>query len=107
MHSFQVLLDENNAIRNRIHPVFLPLMAPHIKKVDIALQPGLIMLCWTSLNLEAFFKTVKASLRDLELLVKEVIYVLSLLTIMCTSNLKAVTYFKMDCNSQQLFMVRI
>lgn len=75
-----MLLDENKAIRSCIHPVFLPLMAPHIKKVDIALQPGLIMLCWTSLNLEAFFKTAKASLRDLELLVKEVIRILSSLT---------------------------
>lgn len=69
---FQMLLEENRSIRGRIHSVFHPLMAPHIKKVDIALQPGLVMLCWTSLNLDAFFKTVKAALRDLELLVKEV-----------------------------------
>lgn len=69
---FQMLLEENKSIRKRIHSVFHPLMAPHIKKVDIALQPGLVMLCWTSLNLDGYFKAVKAALRDLELLVKQV-----------------------------------
>ena len=67
-----MLLEEDRATRAKIPPIFQQLMSPHTRKVDIAIQPGLTMLSWTSLNLQAYFTGIKMALRDLELLIKQV-----------------------------------
>ncbi|XP_033097186.1 dynein heavy chain 5, axonemal-like, partial [Anneissia japonica] len=66
------LLEENVALRAEIPSIFQAVMAPHLKKVDLIIQPGLTVLSWTSLNIEAYFHSIRKALRDLALLVKEV-----------------------------------
>ena len=68
----QMLLEEDRSTRAKIPVIFQQLMSPHTRKVDMAIQPGLTMLSWTSLNLQSYFTTIKVALRDLSLLIKQV-----------------------------------
>lgn len=43
-------------------------MAPHMAKLDASIEPGLTMLNWTSLNLNAYLESVYEALRELDLL---------------------------------------
>ncbi|XP_030832172.1 dynein heavy chain 8, axonemal [Strongylocentrotus purpuratus] len=72
VNSLKAILEENAAVRANISSIFQQLMSPHTKKVDIAIQPGLTMLSWTSLNLDAYFNSIKETLRSLFLLIKQV-----------------------------------
>ena len=49
--------------------MFKPLMAPHLTKVEAAIEPGLTMLNWTSLNLDTYVDGVYETLAELELLI--------------------------------------
>ncbi|XP_019624088.1 PREDICTED: dynein heavy chain 8, axonemal-like [Branchiostoma belcheri] len=70
--NLQSLLDENAAIRAKIPNIFLPLLSTTTRKVDRAIAPGLIQLTWSSLNLQGYFDSISAALRDLSLLIKQV-----------------------------------
>ena len=63
------MLRENKRIREKIPELFVPLMKPHLEKVDEMLSPGLSILRWTSLNIRAFTESVHKSLKELELLI--------------------------------------
>ena len=54
----QHLVEEDKRIRGKIPPLFLPLMAPHLERVEEVISPGLTMLRWTSLTLEHFLEAV-------------------------------------------------
>lgn len=56
-------------VRGKIPENLLPLMAPHLEKVNSMLSPGLVLLRWTSLNLGHFSNSATASLESLELLI--------------------------------------
>ncbi|XP_070548103.1 dynein axonemal heavy chain 8-like [Ptychodera flava] len=68
----KLMLEDNTKLHDSIAPIFHPLMAANIKKVDMALNPGLTFLSWTSLNLHSYFASVQASMRELSLLNKRV-----------------------------------
>ena len=63
------MLSENSRIRSKIPELFAPLMEPHLAKVDDMISPGLSILRWTSLNIQAFTESVHRSLKELELLI--------------------------------------
>ena len=44
-------------------------MVPHLTKVEAAIDPGLTMLNWTSLNLDTYVEGVYETLGELELLI--------------------------------------
>jgi hypothetical protein len=44
-------------------------MAPHLAKVDASIDPGLVMLNWTSLNIETYIDSVYDALGEFELLI--------------------------------------
>ena len=44
-------------------------MSPHLAKVDAAVEPGLTMLNWTSLSLDAYLDSVYEAFKELELLI--------------------------------------
>lgn len=66
------MVEQNDRIRGRIPEIFSTLMEPHLEKVDEVISPGLTVLRWTSLNIEAFLQSVEDSLMELELLVERV-----------------------------------
>ena len=68
----QLMVTENNRVRDKVSELFAPLMGPHLEKVDEALSPGLTVLSWSSLNLGLFIDSVYASLRELDLLINRV-----------------------------------
>ena len=63
-----LLLAENVRVRNRVLPVLGQLMVPHLALVDSALEPGLSDLTWTSMTVDHFISSVRAALRDAEVL---------------------------------------
>ncbi|XP_075868615.1 dynein axonemal heavy chain 5 isoform X3 [Nelusetta ayraudi] len=68
----QFMLSENTRVRAKIQSVFEQLAVPHVAKVDDAIQPGLIALNWTSLNIDKYLDRIDKALVDLELLMDRV-----------------------------------
>ncbi|XP_077866685.1 dynein axonemal heavy chain 5-like [Saccoglossus kowalevskii] len=67
-NKLQLLLSENKRVCGKIHAAFEPLMAPHISKLDDAIEPGLTKLTWTSMTIDTYVKDVYDALGELELL---------------------------------------
>ena len=63
------MVSEDVRIRNKVPEIFEPMMVPHLERVDEMVSPGLTILRWTSLNIEAFVDSVTTSLQSLELLI--------------------------------------
>lgn len=59
----------NQQVREKIPKNLIPLMEPHLEKVDNMFSPGLVLLRWTSLNLQHFADSVTTTLEELELLI--------------------------------------
>ncbi|XP_037533193.1 dynein heavy chain 5, axonemal [Nematolebias whitei] len=68
----ELMLSENSRVRAKIQTAFEPLAVPHVAKVDDAIQPGLIYLNWTSLNVDKYLSSIEKTLEDLELLMDRV-----------------------------------
>lgn len=45
------------------------MMSPHLERVDEMISPGLTILRWSSLNIEAYVESVMGSVKSLELLI--------------------------------------
>ena len=65
----QHLVQEDARVRRKIPELFEPMMVLHLERVDNMISPGLTILRWTSLNLEAFVNSVSSCLKSLELLI--------------------------------------
>ncbi|XP_064651602.1 dynein axonemal heavy chain 8-like [Lineus longissimus] len=68
----QLVLEENKTVRSRIPNIFIPLMASSLAKVDAAIRPGLLSLTWSSLSLPGYIRSVRASLKELSILIKQI-----------------------------------
>ncbi|XP_076010940.1 dynein axonemal heavy chain 5 isoform X2 [Genypterus blacodes] len=68
----QLMLNENTRVRAKIPAIFEQLATPHVAKVDEAIWPGLILLDWTSLNIDIYLGCINKELADLELLMDRV-----------------------------------
>lgn len=55
---FQMMLAEYKRIKLKIQHPMEQLMTPWLASVDDAIQPGLMFLTWTSLNIEKYINTV-------------------------------------------------
>ena len=51
-YSLTEMLQEYRNILSHISPVLMPLMKPYKDKVEEELQPGVVALTWTSLNVQ-------------------------------------------------------
>eukprot|EP00118_Oscarella_pearsei_P013119 m.101516 g.101516 ORF g.101516 m.101516 type:complete len:4701 (+) comp37133_c1_seq2:73-14175(+) len=67
-----LILRENRRVRKKVQPVFERLMTPHLAKVDQAIEPGLSVLTWSSLNVDSFVAGISSSLQELELLIDQI-----------------------------------
>lgn len=59
------MLAEYKRIKLKIQHPFEQLIAPRLINVDDAIQPGLLLLNWTSLNIEKYINTVFSKLSRL------------------------------------------
>lgn len=59
------MLAEYKRIKLKIQHPFEQLMAPRLIHVDDAIQPGLMILNWTCLNIERYINTVFSKLGGL------------------------------------------
>lgn len=56
------MLAEYKRIKLKIQHPFERLMIPRLASIDDAIQPGLMLLTWTSLNIEKYIDTVFSKL---------------------------------------------
>jgi dynein heavy chain len=56
-------LKEYARITNKIIPVTVNLLKPHIADMELKLRPGMITLTWTSMNIDAYVVVLRAVLR--------------------------------------------
>ena len=63
------MLEERNRVLGKIPQTFKPLFGPHLTKLEAAIEPGLTMLTWTSMNITTYLETVYEALREVELLI--------------------------------------
>uniref|UniRef100_A0A8D0GPG5 Dynein axonemal heavy chain 5 n=1 Tax=Sphenodon punctatus TaxID=8508 RepID=A0A8D0GPG5_SPHPU len=71
-NKLQMMLVEYKRVGSKTQPPIDLLMAPHLAKVDDAIQPGLTSLNWTSLNIEKYLNNTFSKLAELELLLDRV-----------------------------------
>lgn len=64
-----MMLEERNRVLGKIPATFRPLFGPHLTKLEAAVEPGLTMLTWTSMNFTTYLETVYEALREVELLI--------------------------------------
>ncbi|NXL61516.1 DYH5 protein, partial [Chordeiles acutipennis] len=72
VNNLHMMLAEYKRIKLKIKHPIEQLMAPQLANVDDALQPGLMLLTWTSLNIEKYINKVFHKLTGLELLLDRV-----------------------------------
>ncbi|XP_078695417.1 dynein axonemal heavy chain 5-like [Branchiostoma floridae x Branchiostoma belcheri] len=65
------VLKDFEGVVEKIPTVLLPLMRPFINHVEEAVQPGLTMLTWTSVNIDTYIGNIYKALHNLELLNKQ------------------------------------
>ncbi|XP_051466218.1 dynein axonemal heavy chain 5 [Apus apus] len=70
--NLHVMLAEYKRIKLKIQQPIEQLMAPRLANVDDAIQPGVLLLTWTSLNIEKYMNTVFYKLAGLDLLLDRV-----------------------------------
>ncbi|EDL08892.1 dynein, axonemal, heavy chain 5, isoform CRA_b [Mus musculus] len=68
----KMMLSEYERVKLKMPPAIEQLMFPHLARVDEALQPGLAVLTWTSLNIGGYLENAFAKIKDLELLLDRV-----------------------------------
>ncbi len=54
------------------------MMVPHLEQIDKMISPGLTILRWTSLNIDAYVDSVTTSVKSLELLIDRAIDIWSI-----------------------------
>ena len=59
-------------ILRNIKPIIKDLLKPHIEDLEMKLQPGLITLTWTSMNIEGYLANIHKGLSRLEQLILQV-----------------------------------
>ncbi|XP_062835458.1 dynein axonemal heavy chain 5 isoform X2 [Anolis carolinensis] len=72
VNKLQMMLEEYKRVKSKIQAPLHVLMAPHVAKVDEAMQPGMTTLTWTSLNIEMYLQNILDKLADLELLLDRI-----------------------------------
>ena len=62
-------LSEYDKVVSKVIPVTAMVLRPHFRDMEYKLRPGMIMLTWTSMNIDAYKSHIHAGLRKLEELV--------------------------------------
>mmetsp|Transcript_22861 Transcript_22861/g.57008 ORF Transcript_22861/g.57008 Transcript_22861/m.57008 type:complete len:4427 (+) Transcript_22861:2-13282(+) len=65
-------LGEYEALIARLHPLTHPLLKPHLMDMDAVLQPGMVTLTWTSMNIDGYVMSIHAGLFKLNDLVSKI-----------------------------------
>ena len=71
-------MSEIARVRKKIPEIFEPMMVPHLEQIDKMISPGLTILRWTSLNIDAYVDSVTTSVKSLELLIDRAIDIWSI-----------------------------
>tara|TARA_B100000795_G_C22459325_1_gene308645 strand:- start:29 stop:535 length:507 start_codon:yes stop_codon:yes gene_type:complete len=56
-------LAEYEAVMENVLPITRPLLKPHIAELERVIQPGMLGLTWTSMNIEAYLTAFHTELR--------------------------------------------
>eukprot|EP00794_Sanderia_malayensis_P018805 gene18805-20701_t len=64
-----MMIEERDRVLQKIPTTFRPLFGPHLSKLEAAVEPGLTMLTWTSMNITTYLETINEALNEVELLI--------------------------------------
>jgi len=59
-------LKEYERIIGKVKPIMKTLLGPHIDDLELKLRPGMVILTWTSMNIDSYLEHVHNGLRRLE-----------------------------------------
>lgn len=65
-NELKYILDEYDRICARVQRTTESVLKPHLRTLDCKLRPGMVVLTWTSMNIEAYKVQVTLGLRQLE-----------------------------------------
>lgn len=68
-YELDFIKNEYERIIGMIKPIMRQILSAHIDDLDLKLQPGLVTLTWTSMNIDGFLHHVQLSLNKLEQLI--------------------------------------
>lgn len=68
-HELSFFLKEYRRVTQSVKPIATNLMRPHMENLEFKMRPGLVILTWTSMNIEAYLDEVWKELDRLEQLV--------------------------------------
>ncbi|CAJ1345300.1 unnamed protein product [Effrenium voratum] len=68
-HELSFFLKEYRRVTQSVKPIATNLMRPHMENLEFKMRPGLVILTWTSMNIEAYLEEVWKELDRLEQLV--------------------------------------
>ncbi|KNC49484.1 dynein heavy chain 5 [Thecamonas trahens ATCC 50062] len=71
-NNLQYMLEEYSRVRSKIPKKFAQLIGPHVELVKSRIEPGLVSLTWTSLNIDGYLAAIHESLAHLEDLVDKI-----------------------------------
>jgi len=71
-HELSFFLKEYRRVTQSVKPIATNLMRPHMENLELKMRPGLVILTWTSMNIEAYLEEVWKELDRLEQLVMAV-----------------------------------
>ena len=65
-------LTEYEKVMESVLPITKPLLKPHIAELDRVIQPGMLCLTWTSMNIEAYLTSFHTELRRFDDMVMKI-----------------------------------
>ena len=65
-------LTEYDIVMSNVLPITKPLLKPHIAELERVIQPGMLGLTWTSMNIEAYLTSFHTELRRFDDMVKKI-----------------------------------
>ena len=81
-------LEQYDAVVEKLLPITAPLLKPHLQDMERKIQPGMVTLTWTSMNIDGFLHRIHSGLGKLDLLAEQIS---DLVTNRIERNLKAVS----------------
>eukprot|EP01063_Lacrimia_lanifica_P013617 TRINITY_DN20252_c0_g1_i1.p1 TRINITY_DN20252_c0_g1~~TRINITY_DN20252_c0_g1_i1.p1 ORF type:complete len:4669 (+),score=1741.83 TRINITY_DN20252_c0_g1_i1:139-14145(+) len=93
------ILDRYYKLIDRIDKLHCGLIIPHINRLNVIINPGLVQLTWTSLNISLFIKSVDEALTQVETIVDRVNGILKHRVEACNEAIRKISFI---CVAQDL-----
>ena len=91
-------LSEYDKVVSKVIPVTAMVLRPHFRDMEYKLRPGMIMLTWTSMNIDAYKSHIHAGLRKLEELVVNINDIIEIYVVGINNNYMLLNTCRRPCH---------